>query len=209
MKERKKKSLQCEIYDWLASMECAQIRKKCGIISFSNDVYEALAVFHDNSLMELSIEDRKTGENQFYLHFEVKEMKSARDNIQAFFDFFTDRNQAEEALDMRAMQIQHPMRLLISCTSGLTSAYFAYTMKNALDKAGMKVTIDAVSYTEIDRVEKQYDYILLAPQIAYKLPEFQEKYGKRVMTVDSREFATYDANRVINRIAHLYRGKVA
>ncbi len=95
------------------------------------------------------------------------------------------------------------MKLLVSCTSGLTSSYyFAYTMKNALDKAGVPVIIGAVSFTEIDKVQARYDYILLAPQITYKLPEYRKKYGDRVMNVDSRDFARYDVIRVMNRLIH-------
>ena len=45
MKERNHKSLQCQIYHQLASMSCAHIRKKCGIISFCNEVYE-LSLIH-------------------------------------------------------------------------------------------------------------------------------------------------------------------
>ena len=52
-------------------------------------------------------------------------------------------------------------------------------------------------------MQSQYDYILLAPQIAYKLPEYRQKYGDRVMTVDSRDFASYDVKRVLNRLARL------
>ena len=203
MKETKHKSLQCEIYDQLASMSCARIRKKCGIISFNNEVYEAFVVFHENSLMELSIKDKKTGDTPFYLHFEAREPRSARDNIQAFFDFFKDKTPAKERLDVDAAKNGPSMKLLVSCTSGLTSSYFAYTMKNALEKAGIDITIDAVSYTEIDKMQSQYDYILLAPQIAYKLPEYRQRYGDRVMTVDSRDFASYDVNRVLNRLVRV------
>lgn len=203
MKKRKQQSLQCEIYDRLASMDCARIRKPCGVISFCNEAYEAFVSFHEDSLMELSIEDKKTGETPFYLHFEARDKKTACENIQAFFSFFKDKNPVRESLDMSIVKNGQPMRLLVSCTSGLTSSYFAYTMKNALNKAGMDITIDAVGFTEIDKVQSQYDYILLAPQIAYKLPEYREKYGDRVMTVDSRDFASYDVTRVLNRIARL------
>lgn len=65
-KEMKKaKSLQCELYDWLSSMECARIKKKCSIITFTNEMYEASVIFHDNNLIELSIEEKKTGEIPF------------------------------------------------------------------------------------------------------------------------------------------------
>ena len=62
MKKREQKSLQCEIYEQMASMKCAHVRKKCGIISFCNETYEALAVFHEDSLIELSIEDKRQAE---------------------------------------------------------------------------------------------------------------------------------------------------
>ena len=36
MRKREQKSLQCEIYEQMASMKCAHVRKKCVIISFCN-----------------------------------------------------------------------------------------------------------------------------------------------------------------------------
>ena len=110
MKETKHKSLQCEIYDQLASMSCARIRKKCGIISFTNEVYEAFVVFHENSLMELSIKEKKTGDTPFYLHFEAREPRSARDNFQAFFDFFKDKTPAS-GFRFRRLQVRTIRRL--------------------------------------------------------------------------------------------------
>ncbi len=198
MKTRKQKSLQCEIYEQMASMRCACVRKKCAMISFCNETYEALAVFHEDSLMELSVEDKKTGETLFYLHFEAIDARTARDNIEAFFDFLKDKKPEKESLDITAEKNKRPMKLLVSCTSGLTSSYFAYTMKNTLDKAGIPIIVDAVRFAEIDKVQAQYDYILLAPQIAYKLPEYREKYGDRVMKIDSRDFASYDVVKVMN-----------
>lgn len=200
MEKEEQKSLQCEIYKKMASMKCARIRKKCAIISFCNETYEAMAAFHENSLMELSIEDKKTGETLFYLHFETIDARTACDNIEAFFDFLKDKKPEKEGLDITAEKNKQPMKLLVSCTSGLTSSYFAYTMQNALDEAGIPIVVDAVSVTEIDKVQARYDYILLAPQIAYKLPEYRGKYGNRVMKVDSRDFASNDVVRVINRL---------
>lgn len=208
-KDGHEKSLQCEIYDRLASMRCARIRKPCGVISFCNEVYEAVAVFHENGLMELSVEDRDTGDIPFYLHFEVREMDSVKKNLRAFFEFFKRKEFEKEALDPAAAARGYPMRLLVSCTSGLTSSYFAYTMKNALGKAGIEVIIDAAGFTEIDRLQEQYDYILLAPQIGYKLPEYRKKYGDKVLTIDSRDFATYDTNRVLNQIIWRSPNRVA
>lgn len=51
MKKREQTSLQCEIYERMASMKCAHVRKKRGIISFRDETYEALAVFHEDRLI--------------------------------------------------------------------------------------------------------------------------------------------------------------
>lgn len=50
-------------------------------------------------------------------------------------------------------------------------------MKNAMNKAGLEIIIDAASITEIHKIHSQYDYIFLAPQVAYALPEYRKKYG--------------------------------
>ncbi len=190
-------------------MERARIEKKCGIIVFTNEMYEASVIFHDNNLIELSIEEKKTGEISFYLHFEAYEKKSSRDNIQAFFDFFMDKKPTKEDLDSIVVKNERSLKLLVSCTSGMTSSYFAYTMKKVLNNAGIDVTIDAVSYREIDRIQSEYDYILLAPQIAYMLKEYQKKYGNKVMAVESKDFASYNVKRVINQIVRRDSVRVA
>ena len=107
---------------------------------------------------------------------------------------------------MSAISSHRPIRLLISCTSGMTSSYFAYTMQNSLNTAGLVMTVDAVSYTEIDKVQEAYDYILLAPQIAYKLSEYQAKYGSKVMSIDAMDFASSNVNRVVNKLMEMSLG---
>ena len=110
---------------------------------------------------------------------------------------------------MEAVKNRHPMRILVSCSSGFTSSYFAHSIEDASKEAGIEVTVHGASYTEIDKIQELYDYILTAPQIVYKLQEYREKYGDKMIAVDSRTFATYDANRILNQIVHRDGTRVA
>ena len=92
------------------------------------------------------------------------------------------------------------INILLSCTSGLTTSYFAYLMQEKMNKVHQNIKIDAVSFTKVDEVENQYDYILLAPQISYKYDEFKEKYGDKVMMMDTIDFASLNVDSVLNQI---------
>lgn len=49
---------------------------------------------------------------------------------------------------------------------------------------------------EIDKVIDDYDMVLLAPQVAYLLPQLKNKYGNKIF-IDSLDFATNDFNAII------------
>ena len=206
MKERTEKSLKCKIYHELASMKCAHVDNQAKKICFCNKDYHVTVAFHENCILELSVEDKETGGIPFYLHFQMKELETSQNNIRAFFDFFSKKKEQREQLNVSAISSHRPIRLLISCTSGMTSSYFAYTMQNSLNTAGLVMTVDAVSYTEIDKVQEAYDYILLAPQVAYKLSEYQAKYGSKVMSIDAMDFASSNVNRVVNKLMEMSLG---
>ncbi len=62
------------------------------------------------------------------------------------------------------------LKILLCCTSGLTTSYFAYLMPGRttlLNQTHHCVDVDAINYLELDAIQNQYDCILLAPQIDY------------------------------------------
>ena len=71
-------------------------------------------------------------------------------------------------------------------------------MQEALAPLKENITIDAVSYLNLDQVQQDYDVILLAPQIDYKYPELKERYGSKLMKIDTLDFATRNDNHVHN-----------
>lgn len=92
------------------------------------------------------------------------------------------------------------LRILLSCTSGITTSYFAYLLENAINKCNHNVIVDAVSYTDLDNVQSRYDFIFLAPQISYQYAQMREKYGNKVFMIDSYDFATGNVEHVIQEL---------
>lgn len=90
-------------------------------------------------------------------------------------------------------------KILLSCSGGLTTSYFAYSIQEMMNHRDLGIQVDAVGYSDIDNVANEYDIILLAPQIAYMLPEYREKYGNKVMTIETVDFATSDFERIIQK----------
>ena len=64
-------------------------------------------------------------------------------------------------------------KILLSCSGGLTTSYFAYSMQEIFKRQGLDIVVDAVGYMEIDKVIDDYDMVLLAPQVAYLLPQLK------------------------------------
>ena len=137
------------IYRWVATRDNAHLCSNSCSVCFCNEDYHAVINFYPNNLVELSVEDRCSKETVFYLHFEIRDLKSSTEKM---------------------------------------------------NKVHQNIKIDAVSFTKVDEVENQYDYILLAPQISYKYDEFKEKYGDKVMMMDTIDFASLNVDSVLNQI---------
>lgn len=197
---KKQTALTGEIYDWVSSMTCAHIGKSPNHIYFSGKNRRGTISFYEGYIIELSVENSQTGESVFYIHFAIEDIQETKENIRIFFQFLQREGEKVEKLDLTAIRQVKPVKLLISCSCGITSSYFAFLMQQALNQAGTEIRADAVSFTDVDRVQEQYDYILLAPQIRYMLPKFRERYGDKVLGIDLADFASRNVNRVLNLI---------
>lgn len=146
--------------------------------------YKAAISFHDD-IIELYIEERLTGALVYYLHFETYDYEESMNNLRSFFDVLLDRTPAPKT----ELTAAEGMRILICCTSGITSSMYAQILQEKLEPAGVQV--DARSYMMLDPADDQYDLILLAPQIRYALPDLQAQYGSdKVHMISAMDFAT-------------------
>lgn len=73
-------------------------------------------------------------------------------------------------------------------------------MQEALNQTHHCVDVDAINYLELDAIQNQYDCILLAPQIDYHYWELRQKYGEKVMMIDTIDFASGNVNRLLKQL---------
>ncbi len=181
-------------YRWVSTMKNAHICHDKNIVCFCNDKYHAHIIFYKEfNMMELSIEDKWTEKNVFYLHFEMMDILSTRKNILSFFQFLKDENHHNKVNSSLKLS---SLKILICCTSGLTSHYYASLMQ----QAQQNIIVDAYPIMNVEEVANDYDIILLAPQVAYMYPNLKRKFGKKVMEVEALDFATGNVNHTLESI---------
>lgn len=181
-------------YKWLGNLQNAHICDEKKMICFCNENYHAHIIFYKEfNMMELSIEDKWTGKNVFYLHFEMMDILSTRKNILSFFQFLKDENHHNKVNSSLKLS---SLKILICCTSGLTSHYYASLMQ----QAQQNIIVDAYPIMNLEEIANDYDIILLAPQVAYMYPNLKRKFGKKVMEVEAMDFATGNVNHTLESI---------
>lgn len=200
MKENIQTQLAGEIYHWISSMKCAHVGRNPNHICFCANSRKGTISFYEEDIMELAVEDKETKETLFYIHFAIRDVQETKENVRIFFQFLKGREAGKAQPDLPSLGQIRPLKLLVSCSCGITSTYFALFMQEALDRALSQIRVSAVSYTQVEEVQEAYDYILLAPQIGYLLPEFQKKYGNKVMAIDMVDFASHNVGQVLNAI---------
>ena len=132
-------------------------------------------------IIEMKIVNSKNDKEVFYLHFELKEENEAH-------HFF--REMENNFLELKDEQIE---KVLLCCTGGLTTLYFATMLNEISSRFNGKRQFTSLPYGRLEECSGEYDVILLAPQIRNRLKETKEKYpGKLVSDIPVKIFARYD-----------------
>lgn len=67
------------------------------------------------------------------------------------------------------------MRILFVCAAGMSTSLIVKSLSAYCSDHGLSYEINAVGINEYEYVYKDYDVILLAPQVRYKLTEIQQR----------------------------------
>lgn len=138
--------------------------------------------FYPDEIVEISITSFKNNDPKYYLHFQLKE----EEHTKVLF-----REMEEALLNLR---YEKKIRVLLSCSSGFTTSFFASRLKEAADTLELDYTFDAVSYFDLYDQAENYDIILLAPQIGYMLKKIATSLpNKLILQIPTQVFASYDA----------------
>ncbi|MCD7807798.1 MAG: ROK family protein, partial [Erysipelotrichaceae bacterium] len=158
------------------------------IIIESENSYSQI-IFNSMNIIELCVTNLITGKNEFYLHFQMQNLKHATDLF----------HEMEECI--RKLINRPQVKILLSCTGGLTTSYFAEKLQEASDLLKLNYQVSATSYNNLFKEGKNYDVILLAPQISYMLAKVQDILkDKIVLNIPAQYFATYDVTNTFRMI---------
>ena len=141
----------------------------------------------DYEIVSFTIDSPKAEDPLFFLHFELQDLEHAR---QLF------REMIQSLKDAGSKVVT---KILLSCTSGFTTSFFAEKLNSAAQTLGLDYSFSAVSYVDLFETAADQDIILLAPQIGYLMKKAKEVLkDKVILQIPTDVFATYNVNRMID-----------
>lgn len=160
-----------------------------GTILIKNQYSESHIHFYDMNIIEFSVINLSKNETEFYLHFQFKNIKHATELF-------------HEMLETIDQFTNKPMlKVLLTCTGGLTTGYFADRINEVVKLLDMDIHVDAVSYSNLYKEGENYDMIMLAPQISYMYAKTCEILKKQiVLKIPPAVFAKYDVKKILSII---------
>lgn len=142
----------------------------------------AVSVYHlEADIIELRLTD-ENDENVFFLHFEYKDEEHAKKLFQEMIGV------------LKKQKFKRMLKVLLSCTSGMTTSFFAEKLSTAAETLSLDMTFAATAYDDLLYEGTGYDVILLAPQISYRAQTVRMSLPKAVvLNIPAALFASYDA----------------
>lgn len=165
------------------------IKRDNNVIMISNDVVEGRIIYYGRGIFEEELTEIKTGEKIYYLHFQLYHYNHAV-------------NLFKEMINC-AMQVSNKsaVKILLCCSGGLTTTLFASKMKELADLENKSCKISATGYTKLFDIADDYDLVLLAPQVAYLLPQvLQHLHNKKVIAIPPKVFASNDYSAALKMV---------
>ena len=96
------------------------------------------------------------------------------------------------------------MKILLICAGGMSTGLLMNKMKVYWQQQGKELTIDAVGMGEYDEVYKNYDIIMVGPQIGYRLAQIKADTGKPCDTIPSFDYAVANCPNIMKLAEKLY-----
>lgn len=149
----------------------------------------ANVIFYKFNIIELNVISKIDQESCFFLHFQMNNINHA---INLFY----------EMVECLKTLIKKPkIKILLCCSGGLTTTYFAYKIDEAIQLFALDYEIAATGYNELFKKGEQYDVILLAPQVSFMYAKvkkiFKDKY---LLNIPAQVFAKYDVKEILNLV---------
>ena len=141
-------------------------------------------------IVELNIIPTDDPDNPtFFLHFEMDDLEHA----QQLFDELTDT--------LSQLTVKRTTRILLSCTSGLTTSFFAKRLAEVAATLSLDYEFEAKPIVQALGVAGDYEAVMLAPQVHMQRDEMIERHPNLVVfEIPGAVFGSYDAGTALRML---------
>lgn len=99
------------------------------------------------------------------------------------------------------------MKILLVCAGGMSTGLLMKKMEAYWAEQGEELKITAVGMSEYDEVYKDYDIVMVGPQISYRMKQIKEDTGLPCDTIPSFDYAVANCPNIMKLAKKLYAEK--
>lgn len=89
------------------------------------------------------------------------------------------------------------MKILLVCAGGFSTSILMKKMRNWAQGKGRELTVDAVGQGSYEEKWRDYDIILLGPQIAYNAASIKANVTIPVMAIPARDYGMGNVDNIM------------
>lgn len=92
-------------------------------------------------------------------------------------------------------------KIMLCCSAGMSTSLLVKKMQAEADKRHLDVSIKAFGAAEFDEQVRNYEVVLLGPQVKYMLSDFQERakpFGVPVETIAMTDYGMQRGDKVLD-----------
>ncbi len=185
---------------WILSHKHADMEiwmAKSDLITIENQSSTSNISFYHDNIIELTTVNKATGQTEFYLHFQMNSLSQA---VKLF---------EEMVICIHKIATRPAIRVLLCCSGGLTTSFFASKLLQGAKLLDLNFTIEATGYQNVFYQGTKFDVILLAPQVSHVYHKVKAILKNQAVKVIPGEiFATYDVKATIDLITSAFEKKI-
>lgn len=99
------------------------------------------------------------------------------------------------------------MKILLVCAGGMSTSILMKKLQKFSDERGMGDEIKATGLSSYEDIYKDYDVILMGPQVSYRLDEVKDVTGLPVEAIPSLDYAVGNSENIFKQAEKLFEQK--
>lgn len=91
-------------------------------------------------------------------------------------------------------------KILLACNAGMSTSLLVSSMQKYAKEIGEDIIIEAVPILQAEKSWKEWDIILLGPQVRHMLKKLKDEINGQipVVVIDMRDYGTMNGKNVLN-----------